>query len=91
VNVHDDVEKAEFKEFIKEAVDLIRGKSQQLVDQLRPENVLLEPEQVDEAMLDLAEQLYLNNLARDFLYADFKGIDAPTWHTPSPACAASLV
>ena len=60
---------------LKHALAAIQQDTAAIVQQLRAEHPELQPDRLRETASGIAEALYLKNLADEFFYADFKGIE----------------
>ena len=76
-DLQDDLDKrpSETKGGLKEALEEIRANPAEIARQLHTEQITVESSKLSAAARDLAEALYLWQVAKDFLYADFKGIE----------------
>jgi HEAT repeat protein len=76
-DLQDDLDKrpVETKGGLKEALGEIRANPAEIARQLHTEQITVESSRLSAAAGELAEALYLWQVAKDFLYADFKGIE----------------
>ena len=76
-DLQDDLDKkgTETKGGINEALNDIRTNTALIVQHLATEHMTVTDERLREAAKDVAEALYLWQVAHDFVYADFKGIE----------------
>ncbi|MBC8876047.1 MAG: HEAT repeat domain-containing protein [Planctomycetes bacterium] len=75
-DLQDDLSNEKFQQDLKEALDAIRDNTSEIV-QLLQDKEQLQPAQdaFRDAAKDIAEALYLNRVAAEYAYADFKGIE----------------
>ena len=74
-DIQDQLSEDEFRRKVNGALTELVGNTAAAVRRLSGEQIAVGEEQLREATLDLAETLYLDELAGDFYYADFKGIE----------------
>jgi len=75
VEMQDRLPDEEFKRDLKAALNVLCVNTGQMVGFLKEKQITVDENELREASLQLAEELYLKELADDFLYADFKGIE----------------
>ena len=74
--LQDDLTQDQFREQVKAMLEVMYGRTAEIAQRLRDERAgQIETDTLRTVSVDLAEELYLKQVADKFFYADFKGIE----------------
>lgn len=73
--LQDDLSDEKFQNELITGLDAIRDNTERIVALLKADKLNVTQEDLNNAAQEIAEKLYLHQVAADFMYADFKGIE----------------